>query len=69
MEKKEKVVPPSPPRVIRDETTGHAYKRVGFLGEVSCFFCFLARIIADGMVGRICASMGSANNKRGSKSC
>lgn len=34
MEKKEKIVPPTPPRLIRDETTGHEYHRVGFLGEV-----------------------------------
>jgi polo-like kinase 1 len=44
MEKKEKVVPPSPPRVIRDETTGNAYRRVGFLGEVSrAQFCLRKR--------------------------
>lgn len=33
-EKKEKVVPPSPPLIIRDKLQGYQYKRVGFLGEV-----------------------------------
>jgi hypothetical protein len=43
-EKKEKVVPPSPPKVIRDETTGHAYQRVGFLGEVRSYVALNAKL-------------------------
>ncbi|QRV75901.1 Serine/threonine-protein kinase [Ceratobasidium sp. AG-Ba] len=31
--KTEKVVPPSPPTIVRDSTRGIAYTRVGFLGE------------------------------------
>lgn len=36
--KPEKVVPPSPPRVIRDKQTGRSFTRIGFLGEVSDLF-------------------------------
>jgi hypothetical protein len=32
--KAEKVVPPSPPRVIKDRVNGTSFTRVGFLGEV-----------------------------------
>jgi hypothetical protein len=33
--KKEKVVPPSPPKVIRDREGRASFERIGFLGEVS----------------------------------
>lgn len=44
--KAEKVVPPSPPRVIRDKQTGRSFTRIGFLGEVSDWF-----IRAQGLSG------------------
>lgn len=35
---KEKVVPPSPPMLIKDKERGSRYTRIGFLGEVSVVF-------------------------------
>ena len=43
--KPEKVVPPSPPRVIQDEASGASFTRVGFLGEVRAITFLSNRVV------------------------